>query len=407
VHNVNTPPKPPQSIVEQLFEQADAGASEVPMAAYWLVTNACNLKCQFCFASSGKRAPDEMSTDEIKAVLDDFARSGVGYVGLLGGEPLVRPDIFELVEHISDLGLSSTMISNGTLATRERMRRLRDAGLELFGTSMDGMTPAVHDGIRGMSGAHQRTMDAIRFAIEEGIRCSVRTVVTRENADEIPALFEWQRQAGVHEMILLSEFPLGRGAQETREATRAKAQEMRELYQRTLAQLRRHAEPLGIEVPPPYTYRHTGVLLRRDGAVEGQKAEFYQSVMVRGFERCRGCVIGKYFISPQPNGDVYPCPFLPVSIGNLRERSIRDLWRESELLQRVRRRELGGICGDCEIKTECGGCRARSYALTGDPYAEDPLCPRVSSWGVGLPGSLADATSETPMPQNPMGKRCG
>lgn len=364
--------------VETLFAKADGGETTAPLSVFWLLTNACNLKCGFCFAASGKRAPDEMTTQEIKTTLDDFARAGLGYVGLLGGEPLLRPDIYEIIEHTSDLGLSPTMITNATLLDQPAIKRLRDVGLELFGTSMDGLDPAVHDRLRGVSGALERTKRAIGWAIEEGIRCSVRTVITPENADQIPALFDWELSMGVHEMILLAEAPSGRANGLTAKENREKAQAVKSIYTKTLRALRERAAAHGIRVPEPHTDRHIGVLLRPSKREDSNlESAGYDSVMLRGFERCRGCVIGRYLVSPQPNGDVYPCPFLPIRIGNLRTHKIDDIWTSSELLRRVRKRELNGPCGTCEIRYECGGCRARAYALTGDPYASDPLCPRV------------------------------
>jgi radical SAM protein with 4Fe4S-binding SPASM domain len=131
-------------------------------------------------------------------------------------------------------------------------------------------------------------------------------------------------------------------------------------------------------VPTSFTCRHTGVILRPAKTPDGRvEPAFYESAVIRGFEGSRGCVLGRYFISPQANGDVYPCPFLPISVGNLRNQSISEIWKGAELFQRVRRRDFTGLCGTCNDKDECGGCRARAYALTGNLYASDPLCHQV------------------------------
>lgn len=379
--------------IELFFAQAQAGELNAPPSAYWLITNACNLRCEFCFGAFGKRAPDELTTEEIKTILKDFARSGVASVGFLGGEPLLRRDIFEILDYTSDLGISPAIISNGTLLDRAKVRRLRSAGLEIFGTSIDGMSAATHDRLRGVAGALERTKRAVQWVVEERIRCNVRTVITAENADEVPALFEWALSVGVDEMILLSEFPLGRGAGQTRDENWAKAQTAKEVYTKTLNTLRQIARSDGIDVPPPFTYRHTGVLLSLTKTINVRsELAFYESAALRGFQVCRGCVIGRYFISPQANGDVYPCPFLPIRIGNLRTQRISEIWRQSELLQRVRKRDYSGPCGTCEINDVCGGCRARVYAITGDLYASDPLCPRVTA---GLVGAM-----ESPVEQS-------
>jgi MoaA/NifB/PqqE/SkfB family radical SAM enzyme len=334
--------------IENFFDTANKGMLQAPPAACWIVTRACNLTCYYCFADARKRDHDELTTQEAKAVLDDFAESGVAFVTFLGGEPLTRPDIFDLIDYATDWGIYTAILTNGLLVKDKTIARLEDVGCEILGVSIDNDDPAIHDLIRGRSGALVGAMRAIRLAIRAGIRSSIRIVVTEESYPAIPRLFNWALDEGVEELILLPVFMVGRAKGKN---DKARDLATRSLFLRTLDELREIAGPLGIHIP------ENEIACPQPIELNTVDSENYHLAHALGFEKSRGCKVGKYSVSVQPNGDIYPCPFVPVKIGNLREQSIRDIWQAS-LLRKARDKKLG--------------CMARSLIHLGSADLPDP-----------------------------------
>ena len=200
------------SWLEDYMTTAAAGELAAPPSAWWIVTRACNLKCYYCFADARKRDPDELDTAQAKAVLDDFAESGLMFVTFLGGEPLTRKDIYELVDYSSDLGIYTALLTNGLNTRGDKIDRLVDAGLEMIGVSIDSRDEAVHDAVRGVKGSLAGARGTIRHAVTSGLRTSVRIVVTEDSYPAIPDLFQWCIDEGVEELILLPIFMVGRAA---------------------------------------------------------------------------------------------------------------------------------------------------------------------------------------------------
>ncbi|HVF20915.1 MAG TPA: radical SAM protein [Mycobacteriales bacterium] len=336
--------------LEQYMTEAAAGTVTAPPSAWWIVTRACNLGCYYCFADARRRDPDELTTDEALAVLDDFAASGVMFTTFLGGEPLTRPDIFRLVDHSTDLGIYTALLTNGRNVTTATVDRLVDAGLELIGVSIDSLDPAVHDAVRGASGSLAGARRVLRHAVRSGLRASVRVVVTKESYDAVPDLFQWAYDEGVDELILLPMFAVGRaasGSDSSRTDVEAKA-----LFLTTLDRLRPLAERLGLRVPEQGSLAcPQGIELRPRGDAR------HHAGHAIGFERSVGCKVGRFMVSVQPNGDVHPCPFVPYPIGNLRRDPIGTIW-QAPMLRIARGSDLG--------------CLARSLIHTGRPDVPDP-----------------------------------
>ncbi|PRX46633.1 radical SAM protein with 4Fe4S-binding SPASM domain [Prauserella shujinwangii] len=338
------------SWLEQYMSDAKAGTLAAPPSAWWIVTRACNLNCYYCFADARKKDPDELDTAEAMAVLEDFAASGLMFVTFLGGEPLVRKDIYRLVDHSTDLGLYTALLTNGLNVREDKIDRLVDAGLEMIGVSIDSTEAATHDSVRGVRGSLDWTRRVVRHAVRRGVRTSVRIVVSEDSYESIPDLFRWAVDEGVEELILLPMFMVGRaagGAEDRRADIVGKR-----LFLDSLRRLRRLGEPLGISVPVQETLAcPQGIELRPP------TDRHHHAGHAAGFELSSGCKVGRFMISVQPNGDVYPCPFVHTSIGNLRTRSVTDIWR-SPLLRRARGEDLG--------------CLARSMIHTGRADVADP-----------------------------------
>ena len=346
--------------------------NERPFIAIWEVTQACDLACVHCRASAQPdRSPMELSTDEGKQLIEQIAALKVPVFVLTGGDPIKRPDLFELIGHARSVGVRVSLTPSATpLLTKNIVARLKEAGLARLAVSMDGASAETHDAFRGMSGSFARTLDAIRWANEIGLPVQINTTFSRRNVaeiDEIVALMEklkitlWSvfflvptgrgklndlLSAGEFESVFAKVYKLSKTASFDIKTTEAQH------YRRFVLQQRVAQRRSGVETP---------------GAHE-------RSVDAIG-RAPRGLNDGKGFVFISHKGEVFPSGFLPLSTGNIREQELAAIYRDSPLFRDLRdTSKLEGKCGSCEFKEICGGSRARAYALTGNPYAEEPCC---------------------------------
>jgi len=328
----------------------------------WEVTQACELACQHCRADAQpSRHPDELTTEEGKRLLDDAAEFGDGQLVVLsGGDPLARPDTVELVEYGTDQGLRMTVTPSGTASlSRAAVESLADAGVKQLAVSIDGGGPAAHDSFRGEAGSFEETVRAARAAREAGVPLQVNTTVCGGTVESLPAVRDLVRELGA---VLWSVFflvPVGRG-----KALDPISPERAERVMEWLDEVARE-EAFGVKTTEAPMYRR----------VRAQQA---QGRGGGGSQRRGGITAGDGFAFVSHVGEVYPSGFLPASAGNVRERSVVDVYRNSDRFESLRRKdELAGKCGACEFRQTCGGSRSRAYAATGDPMGSDPLCPYV------------------------------
>jgi len=363
--------------LDGFMEQARGGALVAPPSAWWIVTRGCNLKCYYCFADARKRDPDELDTHEAKRVLEDFADNGVMFVTFLGGEPLARKDIFELIDHSTDLGIYTALLTNGLNVRHHTIDRLLDVGLEMIGVSIDSRDPAVHDAVRGVSGSLAGALGVLSYARQRDLRASVRIVVSEDSYEAIPDLFRWAVGEGIEELILLPMFMVGRaaGGPDDRRADVVG----KDLFRRTLERLREIGSGMGISVP-----------LQEDGLACPQGIELrrpdeatHNAGHAVGFEQSTGCKVGRFMVSVQPNGDVFPCPFVHTPLGSLRSQSIAEIW-QTPLLQLARERELG--------------CLSRSLIHTGRPDVPDPTFGRDTDELLAEIAALPGPVAAVPQP---------
>ncbi|MFB6142223.1 MAG: radical SAM protein [Halorientalis sp.] len=340
---------------------------ERPLVLIWEVTQACDLACEHCRAeATPSRHPDELTTVEGKALLSEASRFGEDQLVVLsGGDPCKRPDLLELVAHGDQAGLSMSLTPSGTRSlTDEVVADLSAAGLRRMALSIDGGDATAHDQFRGEAGSFQETLAAAEAARDVGLPLQVNTTVCAQTVGELPAVREVVRDLGA---VLWSVFflvPVGRGA-----VLDPVSPERAEEVMRWLAEVA-DEEPFGVKTTEAPHYRRV-TLQERDDA--------------DGLRRRGGVMAGDGFAFVSHTGEVFPSGFLPKSAGNVREDSVVDIYRHGPLFERLRdRSNLGGDCGACEYRGVCGGSRSRAYAHTGDPLAEDPLCPYDP--GAGAPG---------------------
>ena len=349
--------------------------NERPFIAIWEVTQACDLACVHCRASAQPdRSPMELSTDEGKKLIDQIAALKVPVFVLTGGDPIKRPDLFELIWYARSVGVRVSLTPSATpLLTREVIMRLKEAGLARLAVSMDGASAETHDAFRGMNGSFERTLDAVRWANEVGLPVQINTTFSRRNIGEIDDIVALMEKLNITLWSVFFLVPTGRGklndllSAEEFEAVFAKVHSLSKAasfdiktteaqhYRRFLLQRRVAERMLGMDVASPQG-RTVDVIGRAP----------------------RGLNDGKGFVFISHKGEVFPSGFLPLSAGSIREQGLAAIYRDSPLFRNLRDTpKLEGKCGSCEFKEICGGSRSRAYALTGNPHAEEPCCSYI------------------------------
>ncbi len=350
--------------------------SERPLVAIWEVTQACDLVCVHCRACAQPfRSPLELTTAEGRRLIDEIAAMRVPVFVLTGGDPLKRPDIYELIGYARGRGVHTALSPSATpLLTREAIRNMKDCGLMRLALSLDGSREAIHDAFRGVRGSYQRTLEAAYWADEVGQSLQINTTVTRRN------LTDFERIAALVEgldVALWSVFflvPTGRGQLADLPSGEEFEEVFRKLYQ-TSCRVR-----FAIKTTEAPHYRR--YVAQRRAVEQGSGSTRDSSVQTAGpahrlppTPRRVGVNDGKGFVFISYQGDVYPSGFLPMAAGNVRKQSLVEIYRNSALFVALRDpSKLKGKCGVCEFREICGGSRARAFALTGDPLAEEPCC---------------------------------
>ncbi len=330
--------------------------------AVWETTEACNLRCRHCHATADTVGPDELTTAEAKRFLDQLARMPrFRMLAWSGGEPLVRPDLDDLLAHGKRRGIVNVIATNGTLIDLPRARALKRLGVVGVAVGFDSTVPEIHNAIRRSPTAFERAVAGIEACKRAGMVVQINYTAMRENIATLPDVIRFCHDIHADIMLCYQLVPMGRGADIKSSALTP--DENRELV-RTIRRLQRDAVTIVEPVAAPQYWAH---LLDRDHREPKS--------LIREGAPFHGCAAGWGLIYVKPNGDVWPCPFVPVSGGNLRERDLDGIWRESEIFRRLRDRDLlKGKCGECENRHICGGCRGKAYGATGDALAEDPCC---------------------------------
>ncbi len=342
----------------------------------WNITARCNLTCSHCYAAVGQAGSvSELDTREAMAVLDDLAAFQCPVVLFSGGEPLMRPDLPELIAHAVGRGLRAVVSSNGTLLDGPMARRLKDAGTTYVGISVDGR-PEVHDRFRGMKGAFSRTLDGIHACQSVGLKVGLRHTITADTAGDIPAIFDLLEAESIPRVCFYHLVPTGRGADlqacdlghdDTRRIVDLIIDRTADLARRGLQK-----EVLTVDnhSDGPYLY----LRLVREGNLE-RAQRVLELLRMNG-----GNSSGQGISSIGWDGSVYPDQFWRTQcLGTIRERSFSAIWSDSsiELLGELRnkKKHVTGRCRACRFLDVCGGnFRARAEAATGSRWGVDPAC---------------------------------
>ena len=355
----------------------EVNTDERPFVLIWELTQACDLACDHCRADAvPDRHPDELTTAEAKALLDDARAFADGQLVVFsGGDPLKRPDAIDLVEYGIDIGLNVTMTPSGTRSlTTDRIDELAEVGLKRMALSLDGASPASHDAFRGEEGSFEETVAAARDARAAGLPLQINTTVCEATVDDLPAIRDLVADLGV---VLWSVFflvPVGRGRFLDPISPERAEEVMAWLYDTA------REEPFAVKTTEAPHYRRVAIERARAAVDDGGRAASADGRDGTDAPpvRAPGITAGDGFAFVSHLGDVFPSGFLPLSAGNVRDRSLVALYRDSELFRTLRdENALDGKCGACPYRAVCGGSRSRAYAATGDPLGSDPLCAFV------------------------------
>ena len=419
-------------VIDMDFPHQNTSPFARPYVISWNLTYRCNLACEHCYLDAGGTPlvgtenfadRSELGTEECFGVIDEIAAFAPECVTILtGGEPLLRRDILEIVRRAAERGLWVVVGTNGVRITENVATRLAEAGARGLSLSLDALDPDRHDRFRRVRGAWQNTVEGAEILNRAGLPFIVQTTAGSHNLDELDAIADFAHHrlaARVWNLYFL--VPTGRGqfvsdmSPAQYDEVLASLYRIQRKYDRRMlvnAKCAPHYIKTVLERAGGLREGPEGSPAERDPRAEasgrgatralenagagteafptdpaGNKSSWRDSSPIRTYSGgAGGCPAGTHYMGIRPNGDVTPCPYLPVFAGSLRSASLADLWTQSGLFADIRRRtSLGGRCGECEMNGHCGGCRARAYGMTGDLMAEDPLCTHTPGKFAGSP----------------------
>ena len=350
--------------------------ADSPLVAIWEVTRACDLACSHCRASAlPSRDPQELTTAQGVELLREIKRFGKPLLIFTGGDPLKRPDLFELIAAARDLGLTSFLSPSGTpLLTHASLRQARQSGLTGISISLDGSTEELHDSIRGVKGSFRWSIDGAAAAVGLRLGLQINTTISRRNLADLPAMAELVAALEARRWTLFLLVPTGRALA----SQQISPQECERVFE-WLAEITPRSRFRIKTTEGPHFRR---VLLQRGVGREGLES--------RGGRFVSGMSDGSGFVFISARGEIFPSGFLPLTAGNVKRESLVRIYREHPLFLALRDSDrLKGRCGRCEFRRICGGSRARAFAATGDFLEEDPACAYMPPRG--NPASPDDA----------------
>jgi radical SAM protein with 4Fe4S-binding SPASM domain len=317
----------------------------IPLVVSWNLTRKCNMKCSHCYINAtNKELEGELTTAESKNLIDQIAEVSRPLLILSGGEPLLRKDVYELIRYGTEKGLRMGLGSNGGLIDAKVGQLLKEAGVKTVSISLDSNIPQQHDEFRGVTGSWKKAIAAIKILVESKVLVQVNTTLTQQNYNQIDEIMSLVEDIGVENFHLFFLVPTGRGAKMA-DISPAMYEDM---IKTTFAKTSNHRLNVRPSCAPQF------MRIAKDMGLDMR-------------QWIRGCIAGMYYCRIYPNGDVTPCPYLPVKLGNVRETSFKDIWFNSPIFKALRDPNcLKGKCGECNYKTLCGGCRARAYGLSSE-----------------------------------------
>lgn len=354
-----------------------------PRLVFWETTAGCNLRCIHCrrVTIADQLTPQDLDTAHAFRLIDQIAEVGRPVFVLSGGEPLFRPDIYDIARYASDAGLPVALATNGTLIDDEVALRIKESGVKRISISFDGIDAATHDVFRGLPGSFDAAIAGFRALRNVGLPVQINTTVANHNKEQLDGMVALAKEldaVGLHLFLLV---PVGCGV-EIAQDQMINAQEYEHVLN-WLYDMEQSETDLQLKATcAPHYFR----VMRTRRAEERRNG--YQQTLPASYDRqvnghphgqmhaaTKGCLAGTGVCFISHRGEIFPCGYLPVEAGNLHRQTFADVWQHSPLFTELRDPDaLEGKCGICQFKSLCGGCRARSYGLTGSYLAEEPFC---------------------------------
>ncbi len=335
---------------------------------FWESTSLCNLECIHCrrLDVAADLARQDLTAEQAKEFIDSIADFARPILVFSGGEPLARPDIFEIAAHAKTKGLTTALATNGTMIDQSLAVRIAGAGFGRVSISFDGATARTHDGFRGIPGSFERALEGFRQLKSLGMSLQINSTLARHNVAEKQQLYDMAVAMGAAALHIFLLVPVGCGV-EISGANQLPAEEYEEVLNWFYDRSREGRIQTKATCAPHY-YR----VMRQRAKAEGIKL----SVATHGMDAVtRGCLAGSAVCFVSHKGEVFPCGYLPVEAGNVLLQPFQEIWEKSQIFAELRdTSNLKGKCGYCEFKNVCEGCRARAYGEIGDFLAEEPYC---------------------------------
>lgn len=339
---------------------------DAPRLVFWEATAACNLACRHCRRLDVARALSrhDLTTEQVKTgLIDGLAALGKPVLVCSGGEPLLRPDLWDIASHALSRGLPIALATNGTLIDEPMAERIARAGFERVAFSLDGGDASTHDAFRQQTGAFDGAVAAITRLRQRGLSLQVNTTVTLHNVRQLHAIFERVIELGAEAWHVFMFVPVGCGLEIPQDQ-----QLVAEQYEVVLHWLAERALEQRIFVRATCAPQYFRILAQRRGLRRAQSQGKFATLT-------KGCLAGTGICFISHRGDVFPCGYLPVFSGNVTRAPFAEIWSRSPVFEALRDPEtLTGKCGACEFKRVCSGCRARAFAATGNYLTEEPCC---------------------------------
>ncbi|NOZ39803.1 MAG: TIGR04053 family radical SAM/SPASM domain-containing protein [Planctomycetes bacterium] len=342
------------------------------MLVFYEVTQACGLVCKHCRACAQTHAlPDELSAQASLSLIEQLADFPTPpMLVLTGGDPFCRDDIFQLIEHANAVGLKTSITPSATpLVTNEAIGRLKQAGIHRMAISIDGADAKTHDEFRGVEGSFARSFDILREARRVGLPTQINTTLTPDNLDQLAAMAEMFAEL---EIVLWSVFflvPVGRAE----EVVRLSPDDYEKAFEQLWDESQRRRYMIKTTAAPHY--RRFAMKKNREAKAAGNGST--NNGMKPPFQAA-GINDGKGVMFVGHNGEIFPSGFMPIPSGQYPHDNVVKVYQDSPLFQDLRNaNRLEGKCRQCEYRTLCGGSRARAYALTGNPFAEEVDCAYI------------------------------
>jgi radical SAM protein with 4Fe4S-binding SPASM domain len=346
-----------------------------PFLIVWDITYACNLNCKHCYANAGKKLSNELDTEEAKQVIDQLDKASVPIIAFSGGEPLVRQDIFELTKYAHDKGIYVALATNGTLISKKKAREMKHAGIEFVQISLDGSSKEIHDTFRGIDGVFDKAVQGIKNVVAEDFFVNIATTATQYNYKQIPEIIELSKKLQVKWFMMYNFVPTGRG--EFIANNDLDPDQREELLFTLWKKLKNETEINVLSTAPQFAR----VAIEHESADNNKiiPTQFYNphlsDKLINLAEFIGGCGAGRFYMAIRPNGNIEPCVFFPLTIGNIINDDFETLWKSNPILKDLRdKNKEKGNCGNCKYRYYCGGCRARAYSYLQDYLREDIGC---------------------------------